>query len=168
MKLARIAKHLFAPRGLVARRFPEKTLAAITTAVGASEKLHDGELRIAIEAGLKPLPLWREQSPRQRAVELFAQFKIRDTKHGSGVLIYLQLVDRCIEVVADSGISSKVAQHEWDAVCRRMESAFKLGAFETGTIKAIEEISALLAAHFPPLGDNPNELPDGPAVFPAP
>ena len=165
MKLKRILKHLFVPHWIVRRAFPQRSLAAITAAIRASEKLHDGELRFAIEAGLHPLPLMRGQSARQRAVELFAQLKVWDTEHNSGVLIYLQLVDRCIEIVADRGISAKVAQHEWDSICRRMESAFKQGRFEPGTLKAIEEITGLLAAHFPPRDGNPNELPDAPVVL---
>ena len=74
-------------------------------------------------------------------------------------------MDRRIEIVADRGISAKVAQHEWDAICRRMETAFKQGEFEAGTIKAIEEITGLLAAHFPLRDGNPNELPDQPVVL---
>ena len=81
------------------------------------------------------------------------------------MLIYLQLVDRCIEIVADRGISARVHQAQWDAICRRMESAFRAGRFEQGALQGIEEITALLARHFPPRGANPNELPDRPVVM---
>jgi uncharacterized membrane protein len=88
-----------------------------------------------------------------------------DTAHNSGVLIYVQLVDRRIEIVADRGISAKVDQSEWDAICRRMEDAFRAGRFEGGAVTAIAEITTLLARHFPALDQNPNELPDGPVVL---
>ena len=165
MKLRRIVKHLFAPHWIIARAFPRRTLAAIENAIRASEKSHDGELRFAVEAGLHPLPLWRGKTARQRAHEVFSGLRVWDTEHNSGVLIYVQLVDRRIEIVADRGISAKVLQHEWDAICRRMEAAFREKQFEHGALNAIEEITALLARHFPPRGDNLNELPDRPAIL---
>jgi uncharacterized membrane protein len=165
MDISRLLKHLFAPHWVVNRAFPRRALDAIEAAIAASESKHDGELRFAVEAGLHPLPLWRGQAARQRAQEVFAALNVWDTAHNSGVLIYVQLVDRRIEIVADRGISAKVAQAEWDAICRRMEDAFKAGCFEDGAVTAIAEITALLARHFPPLGDNPNELPDRPVVL---
>ncbi len=165
MKLKRVFKHLFAPRWIVSRAFPRRALDAIETAIGASEQTHDGELRFAVEAGLHPLPLARGQTPRQRAHEVFTALRVWDTDHNSGVLIYVQLVDRTIEIVADRGISAQVAQQDWNAICRRMEAAFKSGRFEAGALQAITEITALLVLHFPPRGANPNELPDRPVVL---
>jgi uncharacterized membrane protein len=126
---------------------------------------HDGELRFAVEGGMHLASLWRGQSPRGRAIELFSQLRVWDTEHNSGVLIYVQLVDRTIEIVADRGINTKVAQGSWDEICRRMESAFRRGQFEQGTLAAIDEVTALLARHFPAAGPNPNELPDKPLVL---
>ncbi len=165
MSAKRIVKHLFAPHWIVARAFPRRTLTAIENAIRASEKSHDGELRFAVEAGLHPLPVLRGQSARQRAHQVFSDLRVWDTAHNSGVLIYVQLVDRRIEIVADRGINAKVPQHEWDAICRRMEAAFKESRYEGGALTAIEEITALLAQHFPPLGDNPDELSDQPVVL---
>jgi uncharacterized membrane protein len=165
MNVKRIFKHLFTPHWIVSRDFSRAALQRIGEAIAKSEQSHDGELRFAVEAGLHLVPLVHGVSPRQRAREVFAQLHVWDTEHNSGVLIYLQLVDRRIEIVADRGISAKVVQSEWDAICRRMEAAFKQGEFEAGSIKAIEEITGLLVTHFPPFGDNPNELPDQPVVL---
>ncbi len=165
MKLKRIVKHLFKPHWIIKRAFSRSTLAAITEAVRASEKMHDGELRFAIEASLHPLPLMRGQTARQRAQELFAQLNVWDTAHNSGVLVYVQFVDRRIEIVADRGIAARVVQPEWEAICRRMEVAFKRGEFKAGALEAIGRITALLAAHFPPAGDKVNELPDKPVIL---
>lgn len=165
MKLKRIVKHLFAPHWIIARAFPRRTLTAIESAIRASEQSHDGELRFAVEAGLHPLPVLRGQSTRQRAHQVFSDLRVWDTEHNSGVLIYVQLVDRRIEIVADRGINAKVPQHAWDAICRRMEAAFRESRYERGTLTAIEEITALLAQHFPPLGDNPDELSDKPVIL---
>ena len=165
MNLQRIVRHLFAPHWIVNRAFPRHTLDAIEAATRASEHTHDAELRFAVEAGLHPLPVARGQTARARALQVFANLHVWDTAHNSGVLIYVQLVDRRIEIVADRGIAAKVAQHEWDAICRRIEDAYRRHAFEEGTLLGITEITALLALHFPPLTDNPNELSDFPVVL---
>ena len=165
MNFPRMIRHLFTPHWIVQRAFPRRVLAAIEQAIAASEKKHDGELRFAVEAALHPLPLWHGQTTRQRALELFSALRVWDTAHNSGVLIYVQLVDRRIEIVADRGIGAKVAQAQWDSVCRRMEKAFRGGQYEAGAFAAIDEITALLAQHFPPRSDNPNELPDKPVVL---
>jgi len=81
------------------------------------------------------------------------------------VLIYVQLVDRDIEIVADRGISAKVGQAQWEAICNRMEEAFRARRFEEGTLEGIREITALLGRHFPPRGVNLNELTDKPTVL---
>ena len=165
MNIKRIVKHLFAPHWIIARAFPRHALAAIENAIRASEQSHDGELRFAVEAGLDLLPLLRGQIPRQRAIEVFSALRVWDTEHNSGVLIYVQLVDHRIEIVADRGINARVEQQQWDAICRRMEEAFRQKRFEQGALAAIGEITALLARHFPPRGDNPDELSDRPVVL---
>jgi hypothetical protein len=165
MDLKRTFKHLFAPDWLVYRAFPHEALKRIEAAIKQSEGAHRGELRFAVEAGLHLMPLLKGVTPRERARQLFAQLDVWDTEHGSGVLIYVQLVDRDIEIIADRGVSAKVGQHEWNAICRRMEGAFRERRFEHGVLDGIGEITALLGKHFPPRGANPNELPDKPVVL---
>lgn len=165
MNAKRILKHLFTPDWVACRVFPRPALKRIEEAIRGSEKSHGGELRFAVEAGLDFLPLLKGITPRQRARQVFGQLNVWDTEHNSGVLIYLQLVDRRIEIVADRGISAKVQQATWDAICRRMEGEFRAGRFEQGALDGIKETSALLARHFPPRGDNPDELPDKPVVL---
>ena len=116
-------------------------------------------------AALPVAVLRRSSTVRARAIDIFSELRVWDTEENTGVLIYLQLIDRDFEIVADRGISAKVAQAEWDAICRRMENEYKAGLFEAGTLAAIAEITALLTRHFPPLGDNPNELSDKPVVL---
>jgi len=86
-------------------------------------------------------------------------------QHNSGVLIYVQLVDRKVEILADRGINALVPQAEWDAICRRIEQRYREGEFEQGTLAAIKEITDRLARHFPPRGTNPNELPNRPVLL---
>ncbi len=147
------------------RAFPRKTRDRIQQAIRDSERTHDGELCFAIEAGLGVLALLKGATSRQRALDVFARLGVANTRHANGVLVYVQLVDHCIEIVADRGISAKVPQGEWDGICRRMESAFRAGDFEAGALAGIAEITALLARHFPAGGVNPDELPDRPVVL---
>lgn len=165
MSLKRIVGHMLAPQWVVYRAFPKRTLAAVEKAIRESEKLHDGEIRFAVEAGLNLWLLLHGRTPRRRAIEMFSQLRVWDTEHNSGVLIYVQLVDRRIEIVADRGIAAKVKQGEWDAICRRMEAAFRERRYEEGVLAGIREVTALLAQHFPPAAVNRDELPDRPVIL---
>ena len=159
----RILKHLLLPDWLVMRAFSATDLSRIEDAIAASETQHDGELRFVVEAGL-PWGFLR-QPTRARAEALFADLRVWDTENNSGVLIYVELVDRRIEIVADRGIVAKVPQSEWSAVCRTMEVAFRKKAYREGSLLAIEAITQILARHFPPGPRNPNELSDKPSVL---
>lgn len=164
MRLRRLFRHLLLPRWWVLRAFDRQTLGAIEKAVAGSEQHHRGELRFVVE-GLLPLGyLLRDISARQRAVELFSQLRIWDTEENSGILIYVQLADRRVEILADRGIAAKVPQAAWDEICRGMERAFKTGAYRSGAQDAIARAGRLLIEHFPAAA-NPNELPDRPLVL---
>lgn len=173
MNLKRAIKHLLAPHWLARRAFPRHTLRAIEAAVANAEQQHLGELRFVVEAGLPIDQLWHGTSARARAVEVFSRLRVWDTEHNSGVLIYVQLIDRRVEIVADRGISAKVDQSAWDAICRRMEEAFRTGDYGRGSLQAVEAVGGLLASKFPALAKagssdietNANELPDRPLLL---
>jgi len=164
VNIKRWLKHLFMPLGAWRRAFPTATLNAIEAAVHESETHHGGEIRFAVENCLAPGEAWRGMSARDRAIELFANLRVWDTEHNSGVLIYLLLADHNIEIVVDRGIAARVNVAAWEAVAKAMEAAFKEGEFERGALEGIRQISALLATHFPPPGHNPDELADRPVI----
>jgi len=165
MGVKRIIMHLLAPDWLIYRAFPRAALKRIEAAIRRSEATHRGEMRVAIEAGFDLLPLLRNVTPRQRALEAFSRLRVWDTEENSGVLIYLQLVDRDIEIVSDRGINAKVEPERWNAICGRMEQAFRARRFEEGVLEGIGAITELLARHFPARRDNPDELPDRPVLL---
>lgn len=165
MELRRIVRHLLLPDWWVRRPFNAAVLARIERAVADSERRHDAQLRFAVEASLDLPWVLHGQSTRERALEVFSALRVWDTEHNSGVLIYVQLIDHRIEIVADRGIARRVAQDEWDGICRHVESAFRAGAFEAGALAAIEEVTVLLARHFPPQPGSPNELSNRPVVL---
>ena len=150
---------------MVSRDFPRNTLKAIERAIKESEATHHGEIRFVVEGALDITPLLRGQTARDRAIDVFSQLRIWDTEHNNGVLIYLLLADRDVEIVADRGIHAKVGSPEWEGICRKMEAAFRQKDFEGGVVRGIQEVTRHLAEHFPPIGGDRNELPDKPVVL---
>jgi uncharacterized membrane protein len=165
MSIKRIGRHLLEHRWRARRIFPRSVLAAIEQAIAAGEATHSGQVRFVVEGALDGAPLFRNQSARERALDIFSQLRIWDTAHNNGVLIYLLLADRDVEIVADRGIDATVGSGGWEQICSAMETDFRAGDFETGVIKGIEAVSKQLAAHFPKHGSGRNELPDTPVVI---
>jgi uncharacterized membrane protein len=165
MGIKRIGKHLVEHHWRARRIFTSKVLDRIEQATKACEATHSGQVRFVVEGALDGAPLLRNQSARERALDIFSHLRIWDTEHNNGVLIYLLLADRRVEIVADRGIDARVGADGWQAICRALESDFKAGQFEAGAIKGIEAVSRQLARYFPPHGAHPNELPDRPVVI---
>jgi uncharacterized membrane protein len=163
--MKRVLRHLFSDQLSARRAFPAAVMAAIKGAVARGEKRHDGELRFAVEASLPLSYVLSGKSARDRAVDTFAQLRVWDTEHNSGVLIYVLLADRRVEIVADRGINAKVEDGAWNSICAQMQQAFGAGRFEAGAVAGVVAISDLLAQHFPAQSSNPNELPDEPVVL---
>lgn len=162
MRIGRVLRHLLAPSWLINRVFPSRVMAAIEQAVRASEARHRGEIRFAVEGGLDLPLLLKGGDARQRAIEVFSQLRVWDTEENTGVLIYVQWLDRRVEILADRGIARQVPQAAWEAVCRQMEAAFREGRYGPGAVEAVQAVSDLLAGPFPPRPDNPDELPNQP------
>ena len=165
MKIKRIVKHLLVTHGQVRRAFPHSALREIEQVIKASEAEHTGEIRFVVEGGLDGMPLFKGQSARERAIDLFSQLRMWDTQDNSGLLIYLLLADRAVEIVADRGISAKVSPHEWTKVCRQMEMAFKQSDYARGVVGGLQSVTHHLVEHFPADGRSGNELPDKPVVL---
>ena len=165
MKIKRIVKHLLATRGQIRRAFPRSALKLIEDVIKASEAEHTGEIRFVVEGGLDGLSLLQGQSARERALELFSQLRMWDTQDNSGLLIYLLLADRAVEIVADRGINAKVGPHEWSGICREMEAAFRKSKYAAGVVAGVQAVTHHLVTHFPADGRNGNELPDKSVVL---
>ena len=165
MGIGRITKHLLQHHWRARRIFTPPVLANIEAATKAGEATHSGQVRFVVEGALDGAPLFHGQSARGRALDIFARLRIWDTAHNNGVLIYLLLADRNVEIVADRGIDARVGAEGWETICRAMEADFRQGRFESGVIEGIEAVSRELARYFPPNGPHPNELPDRPIVI---
>jgi uncharacterized membrane protein len=158
----RFLRHVFTLPGAVARAFPASSLSTIEEAIAQSERKHGGEIRFAVEAALDPLPLIRNQSPRERALQVFSELGVWDTEQNNGVLLYLLLADHDVEIIADRGFNGRVGAAEWEEVCREMEAALRAGRYEGAVTGAISRLTALVARHFPARPAEPDELPNRP------
>lgn len=164
MQIKRIFRHLLYPHWLSRRVFPDAAMDRIEAAVAASERAHQGEIFFVVETALDTLPLLRGISARQRALQVFAESGVWDTEANNGVLIYLLLADRDVEIVADRGFNGRVGPAQWEAVCQEMEACFARGDYEAGVLLGIKRIDRLLIEHFPlaKASGNPNELSNRP------
>ena len=142
--------------------FPEAVLRTIEDAIAISEKMHSGELRLVVEGSLDPTALWHGTTARQRAIDVFSQLRVWDTEENSGVLIYVLLAERRVEIVADRGINRRVDKAVWRDICTAMEDTFRQRRYADGAVAGVESIGRLLTTHFPAGRDNPDELDNAP------
>lgn len=156
--LTRFMRHFTSHPWRVGRYFPAVALRQIEQAIAESERRHAGELRVVIESGLPWQAILHGVSPRQRAIQLFGQLNIWDTEHNNGVLVYLNLADRDVEIIADRGIHRQVGEAGWQEICQQMEGMFRRGQFAQGVQHGIESIGQHLAVCFPPEATPRNEL----------
>ena len=165
MNLRRTLKHLFYPGWWLRRDFPPAEMARIEAAIVSAEKKHSGEIRFAIESSLPLKALWFDEPTHERALEVFSLLGVWDTEENNGVLIYLLLADRKVEIRADRNINKVVGHREWERICHLMETDFRASRFSAGVIKGIEEIDILLQQYFPITENDTNELSDKPVIL---
>lgn len=163
--MKRILRHLLTPRARLRRQFPPAALTAIEHAIRAAEREHGGEIRFAVETCLDLRQLLAGVTARERALAAFSRLAVWNTGRNNGVLIYLLLADRDIEIVADRGFDGLVSGEEWASACRCMEVEFRAGQFEAGALAGIRRVSTLVARHFPRSPGDTDELPDAPVLL---
>jgi uncharacterized membrane protein len=132
----------------------------LSNQIAEAERGHRGEIRLVIESQMPLTMVINKISPRQRAITWFADLRVWDTEENSGILLYLLLSERRIEIIADRGIANRVEQTQWDQICQQLQN--QLGAEQVfdGLTHALQQFGNLLRLHYPidVLADNPNEL----------
>ena len=161
----RLLQNLFGAWFQINRWFPQARMRAIRDAIAEGERLHAGELCFAVEARYSPAALWAGITPRRRAEQVFSALRVWDTADNSGVLLYLQLAERRVEIVADRGIAARVPAADWAAMTAAFGQAMRDGAPDRAVLDCLTRINALLIRHFPAATDNPRELPDDPVIL---
>ncbi|HYD78714.1 MAG TPA: TPM domain-containing protein [Paucimonas sp.] len=164
-RLQRLLRHLTTTRFNGRRAFPPHTLKAIQAAIADGERCHRAEVRLIIEAAL-PLGALLENMPsRGRAHELFSRYRIWDTEENCGILIYINLADHKVEIVADRTVGRALNASEWQAACRTMTEGFHRGEFHDSAVAGVRQLNELLAKNFPADGSQANQLSDRPLVL---
>jgi uncharacterized membrane protein len=146
MDLARTTRHLLTTRHRIRRCLTASDLALIDKAIAESTTMHEAHIHFAIEPALHPVQLWRNVKPRERAIELFSELRVWDTENNNGVLIYVLLADRAIEILADRGVHARVGPARWASIVDAMQAAFAAGRYREGTLDAIAAVREALAA----------------------
>ncbi|MCA3001003.1 MAG: TPM domain-containing protein [Burkholderiales bacterium] len=163
--LKRFMRHVWMSPLIARRAFTDETLRAIEVAVATCEQTHRGQVRFVVEAELTTQQLWSGLTSRARAVEVFSGLRVWDTEENNGVLIYVLLADRKVEIIADRGIHAKVGTERWRAICKEMELHFRKRDFREGSVNAIHKVGVELAFYFPSHGHRTNEQSDKPVML---
>ncbi|RJF97950.1 TPM domain-containing protein [Noviherbaspirillum saxi] len=161
----RLFKHLCTTAAAGRRAFPPDSLDAIEAAITEGERRHRAEVRLIVEPALGLQEVLAGMPPRERARALFAQYGVWDTEENCGVLVYVNLADHQVEIVADRGVGKIVPASEWQAICRTMTEGFARGDYHNSTLAALTRLNALLQQHYPDDGSTRNQLSDQPMVL---
>lgn len=105
-------------------------------------------------------PSMAGEAARKAAEAQFMAHGVHLTEERTGILLYVALADRRIEVIADTGINSKISQADLDGLVKDVIVAARAGALTDGLVTAVTNAGSLLRQHFPPRPTDRNELPD--------
>lgn len=165
MSLARSWRHALAALQPARRRLAGDALDRIEAEVVRAEAGHAGEIRVVIESALTAAQLWHGLAPRARALQVFAALGVWDTAANNGVLVYLLLADRSVEIIADRAIAALVPEADWLALCGDIEARCRGGDIGEACCQAVRGVAAVLSRHFPRRGAAGNELPNQPVLL---
>ena len=100
------------------------------------------------------------EAVRNRALRYFVEGRVYETREGSGVLLFISVLERRVELIADRGINEKVAPERWQGIISALVERIRYGKFGEAIEEAVREIGKILAEHMPPVADDENELAD--------
>jgi TPM domain len=163
--LKRLLLNLFGGWFRLRRWFPADAMKRIRDEIAAGERLHAGEICFAVESRFSIWSVLAGLHPRLRAEQVFASMRVWDTQDNSGVLIYLHLAERHIDIIADRGIASRVPPETWRLICEKVVIAIRQQHPELAVIQAVDSIHAVLRQHFPADENNPREISDEPVIL---
>ncbi|HTO09911.1 MAG TPA: TPM domain-containing protein [Myxococcota bacterium] len=147
--------------GLLAAFAPQLDPWLVPTQIGVFAALCAGFGWRPLLGAVAPNPLFSERV-HQAAALAFHHAGLVETRERTGILIYVSLLERRVEVVADKGIHARVADGTWEEVVERVLAGIRAGRADQGLVAGIRRCGEILAANFPPRADDLNELPDRP------
>ncbi|MBN4667762.1 TPM domain-containing protein [Pandoraea nosoerga] len=140
---------------------------ALEAAIRASEREHRCEIRLVIEAAMPLAAVWQGQSCRQRAVHLFRELGIAHTGERTGILLYINVADHDIELVADKGVNALVPARKWDAVVAQMSAGFRDERYVESVLGALDTLRGIARESLPAHAgaESDNALTDRPLMI---
>jgi putative membrane protein len=102
------------------------------------------------------------EAARRRSLRYFVECGIYDTVDRTGVLLFISVLERRVELIADKGINTRVAPDTWDRIVSSLVRGIREKRTAQSIVRALEEIGVVLAEHVPRRPDDANELSDGP------
>ena len=106
-----------------------------------------------------PAALKRRRASRL-AREQFLAHGLDRTRERTGVLIFVAVAERYVEIIADAGIDAVVPPGTWDQAVAAFVERVRTGRIAEGFLAAIGLVGDRLAEHFPPSADDVDELPN--------
>jgi uncharacterized membrane protein len=149
------------------RHLQSENINVLRQVITQAERGHRGEIRLVIEHKLSLSLILNKITSRQRAVQLFSDLRMWDTQGNTGILIYLLLNEKKIEIVADRGIAEQVPQDQWNAICRQLQNQLAAEHVVDGLSETLQQCGSLLREHFPHVQNenNPDELSNIPIII---
>ncbi|MDH4262546.1 MAG: TPM domain-containing protein [Spirochaetia bacterium] len=102
----------------------------------------------------------RRASVKKLAMEQFLERGIANTKDHSGVLFFVSMAERCVEIIADKGINDKVDKDAWQIIVDEFIENVHNQKMCNGFVTAVEKCGNLMSLHYPVQSDDKNELND--------
>ena len=176
-RLQKVLRHLWLDGSDTRKLVPDGLAEKLREQMADSESGHTGQIRICVESGLPAGYLWQylwhrvpmQELGRQRALDLFSRLRVWDTEANNGVLIYLMLAERDIELVADRALMRLAPASFWQAAADQLSAELCDGAFEAGLCGVVATVDGELRRHFAVAQGtavgHPNELPDEPVLL---
>lgn len=147
--ISRWLRHLGTWRAHARWLFPDKALDALEAAIRDSEKEHRCEIRLVIEAAMPLAAVWHGHTCRQRAVHLFRQLGVAHTGERTGILLYINIADHDIELIADKGVDTLVSPHTWDTVVAQMSAGFRDERYVQSVLDALNTLRGIARESLP-------------------
>jgi len=167
--LSRLWRHVYSGPMRARKVFSAATLQNLHTIITEGEAEHRAEVRLIIEAAMPLRKVWRGMPSRQRAIDLFGTYRVWDSEENNGVLLYVNLADRTLELVCDRAAARAITADEWQRICADMLAAYRAGQFEQGTAEGLRAIHRELREFFPAHADAPRSedagQPDAPIML---
>ena len=162
--LKRWLKHLFfLPASK--RFFDIQDQHAIAEAVTLAEQGHIGEIQVVIEAYI-PASHAYYQNTFLRAKQLFAELGVWDTELNSGILLYINLCEKKVEILVDRGIKTATSDEKWQQICESIVSLMKQKQYRDAVLHGVGEIGEILNKYYDYQQQvNQNELTNAPILL---